>query len=124
MSEGVDRFKLGISSPVPLARALGFADEVERAVGEIANGQRKSGDLPLRDIAGLVQFVRNSRAAEKQVYVWLNTFIDYMDDTVSLVYPKPVRERLSEARAWMEKLEERVRDEQARGVYGAGEDEV
>lgn len=44
---------------VDLPMALKFADELEAAIGEIANGNRKASKLPMEPIVGLCQFVRN-----------------------------------------------------------------
>jgi len=44
-----------------LAQALQAADEIECAIGEIANRQRKPGNFPVEPIARLVQFARNQK---------------------------------------------------------------
>lgn len=52
-------FKLTCGSAT-LLRAQKAADDLEQAVGEIANGQRESWALSVEDLAVLVQFVRNT----------------------------------------------------------------
>jgi len=61
-----DEFNL-TSRPVTTAEALESADELERVVGEIANGRRKASRIPLEPIARLVQFVRDASPAATAV---------------------------------------------------------
>lgn len=49
-----------VSTPPVTRRQAGqYADQLEREIGEIANGQRKAGRLDLESIARLITFARN-----------------------------------------------------------------
>lgn len=56
--EAADRFSLSVTSEVTCERALKAADELEQAIGEIANGLRKPSHIPGEAIAVLVTFAR------------------------------------------------------------------
>lgn len=62
MAQGEDRvtdqFRIS-TPPVSRAQALKFADQIEREIGEVANGARKPGRLDLEALARLVTFARN-----------------------------------------------------------------
>lgn len=47
------------TGPVSLEHALEFANELEEAIGEVANGRRKVSKLPIEPMARLIQFVRD-----------------------------------------------------------------
>lgn len=53
-------FKMTVKHEVTLEEATSAADEIERAVGEICNGKRKPGSIPMQEMCSLVQFVRDS----------------------------------------------------------------
>ncbi len=55
-------FKLGVEHDVPLEEAMAAADTIELAVGEICNGKRKAGSIPMQEMASLIQFVRDEAA--------------------------------------------------------------
>lgn len=57
----------GISSgPVSQAEALAAADELEAAIMECLNGQRKAGKLPVEPMVRLAQFARDAVAKEAE----------------------------------------------------------
>lgn len=47
---------------VTLAKAEQAADELEKVLGEIANGKRKADRIPVQEIVTLIQFARNVAA--------------------------------------------------------------
>lgn len=53
-------FKMTVEHEVTLEEASAAADEIERAVGEICNGKRKAGSIPMQEMCSLVQFVRDA----------------------------------------------------------------
>jgi hypothetical protein len=53
------------TGPVTTADALKFADELEAAMGEVMNGQRKAGKLPVEPMCRLIQFARNGVAVQE-----------------------------------------------------------
>lgn len=53
-------FKMTVEHEVTLEEAMTSADEIERAVGEICNGMRKAGSIPMQEMCSLVQFVRDT----------------------------------------------------------------
>ncbi len=53
-------FKMTVEHEVTLEEANAAADEVERALGEICNGRRKPGSIPMQEMCSLVQFVRDT----------------------------------------------------------------
>lgn len=55
-------FKMSVEHEVSLGEAMAAADAIERAVGEICNGQRKAGSIPTQELCALVQFVRDEAA--------------------------------------------------------------
>jgi hypothetical protein len=57
-----DKFK--VSCPhVSDAAARMFADQLESAIGEVANGERKPGRLPVEAMVRLIQFARQPKEA-------------------------------------------------------------
>lgn len=52
-------FKMKVEHEVMLEEAMTAADAIECAVGEIANGKRKAGNIPMQELCSLVQFVRD-----------------------------------------------------------------
>lgn len=54
----MERFKL-TSASATADEALAAADQLEQAIGEICNGQRRAGNVPMEPMAVLVQFVRD-----------------------------------------------------------------
>lgn len=62
--DGGDERPFAVSAkPVDAARALGIAAELERVIGEIANGVRKPGALPLDALVELIQYARDTAMA-------------------------------------------------------------
>ncbi len=59
--------KVGCERPVTDEEALKFADELEQAIGEIANGKRKPQNIPLEPMCVLIQFARD-RALSSGTY--------------------------------------------------------
>lgn len=55
----MEGFKL-TSASATAEEALKAADELEQAVGEICNGKRRAGNVPVEQMAVLVQFVRDT----------------------------------------------------------------
>jgi hypothetical protein len=49
------------SSPVTKEDAVKFADELENALSEIANGKRKPQKIPLEPMIALIQFARDAK---------------------------------------------------------------
>lgn len=45
--------------------ALKFANELETAISEVMNGQRKAGKLPVEPMCRLIQFARDVAAKEE-----------------------------------------------------------
>lgn len=62
-------FKMTVEHEVTLEEATAAADEVERAVGEICNGKRRAGSIPMQELCSLVQFARDTatKAANAKV---------------------------------------------------------
>ena len=56
-----DGFKVSCG-PRTAAQVAAAADELEKAIGESANGQRKPGKLPLEPMVVLIQFARDTLA--------------------------------------------------------------
>lgn len=56
--------KLTTAQSVTVAEACAAADEVEHAIGEICNGRRKPGSIPMQARCSLVQFVRDEAAKQ------------------------------------------------------------
>ncbi len=52
-------FKMAVEHEITIDEATAAADEIERAVGEICNGKRKAGKIPLQEMCTLVQFARD-----------------------------------------------------------------
>ncbi len=58
-------FKVEHGSVTP-SQARISADDLEKALGEIANGKRKAGKLPMEPLIALIQFVRNTLHESKK----------------------------------------------------------
>lgn len=56
-------FRLTVEHDVTLEEAVASADAIELAVGEIGNGRRKPGSVPMQDLCSVVQFVRDVAGA-------------------------------------------------------------
>ena len=52
-------FKMTVEHEVTLEEAMTSADTIEHAVGEICNGKRKAGSIPMQEMCSLIQFVRD-----------------------------------------------------------------
>lgn len=60
-ASGVDMsFKIDVEHEVTPEEASAAADEIERAIGEIAIGKRKPGSIPLQELCFLLRFVRDA----------------------------------------------------------------
>lgn len=57
-------FKMTVVHEVTPEEASAAANEVERAIGEICNGKRKPGSIPMQELCALVQFARDAAAKE------------------------------------------------------------
>lgn len=55
------------TGPVTGEQALAFADELETALGQIANGERKPGKIPVEPIARLIQYTRDTQLAKSKI---------------------------------------------------------
>ena len=55
----------GPSQPVTTADAVKYADELERAVNEVMNGQRKPGAVPVEAMCKLIQFARDGVSVQE-----------------------------------------------------------
>lgn len=55
-------FTMIVGHEVTRAEAKAAADTIEAAVGEIANGRKKPGSIPMQELCTLVQFARDEAA--------------------------------------------------------------
>lgn len=53
------KMEVGCEHQVTDEEALKFADELERVIGEIANGKRKPQNIPMEPMCVLIQFARD-----------------------------------------------------------------
>lgn len=53
-------FKMAVEHEVTVEEANAASDKIERAVGEICNGKRKPGSIPMQEMCLLVQFARDA----------------------------------------------------------------
>lgn len=56
-----DSFRVSVATMTP-ERVKDAADLLERCIGEIANGQRKPGKLPLEELCVLIEHARRTLA--------------------------------------------------------------
>lgn len=52
-------FKMAVEHEVTIEEATTAANEIERAFGDICNGKRKAGSIPMQELCTLVQFARD-----------------------------------------------------------------
>ena len=56
-------FRLAVEHDVTLEEAVTAANAIEQAIGEIANGKRNPGSVPISSVALVVRFARDAAGA-------------------------------------------------------------